>query len=192
MKIKICVTILILILATVFQSFAYPDKDITKKISGDSVNVNINIKNQAPKLDPNVYKSLQELLQQNIDLNTSKQKVYDKLLNINLQSKDKNELTAFDYYCVDRGFSKEEVQEKARSSTTIKFLSCIILIAISIIFIYLLIIKSIAKEVDWKYTLILGLLLIVLIFLLNAKVEYIINYLFNRDYLIFKELNQFK
>jgi len=188
---KIFVIILTIVLAVVLQSFTYPDKGMNTKVPGDSVNVNINIKNQAPKLDPSVYKSLQELLQQNIDLNASKQKVYNKLLNSNLSQSKDNELTAFDYYCIDRGYTKKEVQEKARSSTTIKFLLRIILIITAVLLIYFLIIRSIAKGIDWKYTLILGLLIIGLVYLLSTNLEYISLYLFNRDYLIFEELSHF-
>jgi len=180
----------IVILAIVLQSFTYLDKNVSRKIPGDSVNVNINIKNQPTKLDPDVYKNLQELLQQNINLNTAKQKVYNKLLNINLQPKE--EITTFDYYCIDRGYEKQKILEKAKSSTTIIFITSILILIITYLLLNFFILKSIAKGVDWKYTLILAILVIIIVFIISVRLEYILEYIFNKDFLIFKELNQFK
>jgi hypothetical protein len=184
-----------LLIALVLQSFISPERNssgITKKIPGDSVNVNINIKNQAPKIDPNVYANLQQLLQQNIELNTAKQKVYDKFLNKKSYLSKEDSIfinsNSFEQRCFEVGFTSKIIFNRARSDTTIKFISSWILIIVPTILIYLLIIKSISKGIDWKNTLILSILIICSIYLLNYKLEYIISYLFNRDYLVFKEL----
>lgn len=89
------------------------------------------------------------------------------------------------------GWSQQIIVKRVRADTTINLICDLFLLLSSIILLYWFTIYSTQNDIDWKVASFIVIAIIILIVVSKILLPYIISYIFNREYLVLKEVNLF-
>lgn len=162
------------------MSFTIQSRPVSKKDSLNKVVINLKA------VDDKTLNDLGVFLRSNSESLSNKTNAISEL---NSLLQDYNNQSVLEKRYKDYGISKSKIVEQIKLDSTVKLTTSTAMLILITIAVMWLINYTIKNQMSWQYTLIYASLLIIVSFLCNEYVYYIISYLFNNGYLITKEIH---